>query len=129
MGRRQLALTALEFYSGIGGMHYALQHALPHAVVLEAFDINQAANTVYQHNFAKAPRQVRCLGVLSASSPAVLTRIAATPLFVLCCFHDKRLPLPVKGGPRVTDCRSAGRICSRRLAHGATLVSVEVPVG
>jgi hypothetical protein len=40
-------------------MHYALQRACPGSVVLDAFDVNHAANTVYQHNFSKQPRQVR----------------------------------------------------------------------
>jgi tRNA (cytosine38-C5)-methyltransferase len=51
-------LTALEFYSGIGGMHCALRLAAPSAAVLDAFDINHAANRCYKHNFGKAPKQV-----------------------------------------------------------------------
>ncbi|WIA16207.1 hypothetical protein OEZ85_012920 [Tetradesmus obliquus] len=53
-----MGLTALEFYSGIGGMHYALQLAAPAAAVLDAFDINHSANRCYEHNFGKAPKQV-----------------------------------------------------------------------
>ena len=52
------ALTALEFYSGIGGMHYALKAAMPSAVVLDAFDINHLANKVYEHNFGWPAKQV-----------------------------------------------------------------------
>jgi tRNA (cytosine38-C5)-methyltransferase len=52
------SLTALEFYSGIGGMHCALRLAAPSAVVLDAFDINHEANRCYEHNFGKAPKQV-----------------------------------------------------------------------
>jgi hypothetical protein len=44
--------------AGIGGMHYALQRACPGAVVLDAFDINHAANEVYAHNFGRRPKQV-----------------------------------------------------------------------
>ncbi|KAF6253754.1 DNA methyltransferase [Scenedesmus sp. NREL 46B-D3] len=51
-------LTALEFYSGIGGMHCALKLAAPTASVLDAFDINHSANQCYKHNFGKAPKQV-----------------------------------------------------------------------
>ncbi|KAJ9080707.1 C-5 cytosine-specific DNA methylase [Entomophthora muscae] len=54
---RLQALTALEFYSGIGGMRFALEGAVddPRAVkVLAAFDINPHANQVYLHNFGDA---------------------------------------------------------------------------
>jgi tRNA (cytosine38-C5)-methyltransferase len=52
-------LTALEFYSGIGGMHCALKLADLTAAVLDAFDINHSANKCYQHNFGKPPKQVK----------------------------------------------------------------------
>lgn len=48
---------ALEFYSGIGGMRYSLMKAAVNAVVVEAFDINDVANDVYQHNFGHRPYQ------------------------------------------------------------------------
>ncbi|KAJ4826592.1 C-5 cytosine-specific DNA methylase [Turnera subulata] len=47
----------LEFYSGIGGMRYSLVKAEVNAVVVEAFDINDVANDVYQHNFGHRPFQ------------------------------------------------------------------------
>ncbi|KAK9811898.1 hypothetical protein WJX72_012065 [[Myrmecia] bisecta] len=50
-------LRALEFYSGIGGMHYALRSVLPDAQVMAAFDINDVANAVYAHNFGLQPQQ------------------------------------------------------------------------
>lgn len=56
--------------AGIGGMHYALQRVAPNAVVLDAFDVNHAANSVYQHNFGKAPQQV---GHLIKSAAASVT--------------------------------------------------------
>jgi hypothetical protein len=57
-------LTALEFYSGIGGMRYALDAATRtnrtnrggHRV-LAAFDLNPVANAVYEHNFGVRPIQ------------------------------------------------------------------------
>lgn len=52
------ALRALEFYSGIGGMHAALKTVRPSAVVLAALDINPMANCVYEHNFGKLVKQV-----------------------------------------------------------------------
>jgi tRNA (cytosine38-C5)-methyltransferase len=44
-------VTVLEFYSGIGGMHWALRASATPYRVLAAFDINPLANQVYQHNF------------------------------------------------------------------------------
>ncbi|KAI9313369.1 hypothetical protein BX666DRAFT_1975839 [Dichotomocladium elegans] len=44
-------LRMLEFYSGIGGMHYAAILAGWDFEVIKAFDINNVANDVYKHNF------------------------------------------------------------------------------
>ncbi|KAF9978489.1 tRNA (cytosine-5-)-methyltransferase [Actinomortierella ambigua] len=43
----------LEFYSGIGGMHYAFNLSGHQGQVLKAFDINTTANEVYAHNHGK----------------------------------------------------------------------------
>ncbi|KAI9197207.1 S-adenosyl-L-methionine-dependent methyltransferase [Polychytrium aggregatum] len=51
------AIRALEFFSGIGGMHYGLEWAGVDAEVLASFDINHIANECYQHNFGIAPIQ------------------------------------------------------------------------
>eukprot|EP01135_Chromosphaera_perkinsii_P006126 Nk52_evm1s411 gene=Nk52_evmTU1s411 len=55
-------LKVLEFYSGIGGMHYGLRECLNGLGISEeeysvegAFDINQVANSVYQSNFPSVP--------------------------------------------------------------------------
>lgn len=49
-------LRALEFFSGIGGLHYALEYALEKSgQVVAAFDINTIANEVYTHNFGIKP--------------------------------------------------------------------------
>ncbi|KAL7746414.1 hypothetical protein RI367_008258 [Sorochytrium milnesiophthora] len=48
-----MAIKVLEFYSGIGGMHYALNAAGLDATVARAFEINNFANDVYAHNFGK----------------------------------------------------------------------------
>lgn len=46
--------SVLEFYSGTGGMHYALMEALGDRVkVVAAFDINTSVNSIYRHNFPK----------------------------------------------------------------------------
>ena len=43
--------VALEFFSGIGGLHYALCLARPGAVVARAFDVDDTATRVYASNF------------------------------------------------------------------------------
>lgn len=63
-----MPLRALEFYSGIGGMHYALIAAVPEAEVLRAFEINDVANDVYEHNFGKRPKQARALSYRTGHS-------------------------------------------------------------
>jgi len=50
-------VRVLEFYSGIGGLRYSLKEAGVQAVVVEAFEINDIANDVYQHNFGHRPSQ------------------------------------------------------------------------
>ncbi|CAD6197874.1 unnamed protein product [Caenorhabditis auriculariae] len=44
-------LTCIEFYCGIGGMHYALKEIQPESEVRAAVDINPSALTIYAHNF------------------------------------------------------------------------------
>ncbi|KAG6585458.1 tRNA (cytosine(38)-C(5))-methyltransferase 2, partial [Cucurbita argyrosperma subsp. sororia] len=48
----------LEFFSGIGGIRYSLLSAGVDAKVVRAFDINDKANDVYEHNFGDRPHQV-----------------------------------------------------------------------
>lgn len=55
--RPEMPWRVLEFYSGIGGMRYSLERAGVGATVVEAFDINNIANDVYQHNFGHRPCQ------------------------------------------------------------------------
>ncbi|XP_042411285.1 tRNA (cytosine(38)-C(5))-methyltransferase 2-like isoform X2 [Zingiber officinale] len=47
----------LEFYSGIGAMRYSLMRAGIPGCIVEAFDINNVANDVYEHNFGHRPFQ------------------------------------------------------------------------
>ncbi|KAK4796065.1 hypothetical protein SAY86_028391 [Trapa natans] len=56
----------LEFYSGIGGMRYSLIKAGVDAQVVEAFDINDTANDVYEHNFGHRPFQGNIQGLTAA---------------------------------------------------------------
>ena len=57
MAAEQPPLKVLEFYSGIGGWHYALSASSLRADVVAAFELNPNANAVYAHNFGLAPRQ------------------------------------------------------------------------
>ncbi|CAI9759560.1 unnamed protein product [Fraxinus pennsylvanica] len=63
----------LEFYSGIGGMKYSLMKGAVNAKVVEAFDINDVANDVYEHNFGHRPYQ----GNIQTLSAADLDRYDA----------------------------------------------------
>lgn len=63
----------LEFYSGIGGMRYSLMRAGIHGEVVEAFEINDRANDVYEHNFGHRPFQ----GNIQSLSAAELDKYAA----------------------------------------------------
>lgn len=74
-------------------MHYALQTlAAEHAVVLAAFDVNHAANAVYEHNFGQTPRQV---GEMATSTPQAASTRSRHP------------PLPVWALAAAADCPSA----------------------
>ncbi|KAI9099275.1 S-adenosyl-L-methionine-dependent methyltransferase [Phlyctochytrium arcticum] len=53
----QQEIKALEFFSGIGGLHYGLEYAHPNVQVLASFDINQHANSCYEANFGIKPIQ------------------------------------------------------------------------
>ncbi|GJX37650.1 tRNA (cytosine(38)-C(5))-methyltransferase [Tanacetum coccineum] len=55
--QQQQPWRVLEFYSGIGGMRYSAMEAGVNAKMVQAFDINDLANDVYQHNFAHRPFQ------------------------------------------------------------------------
>ncbi|GMH43586.1 hypothetical protein BSKO_11508 [Bryopsis sp. KO-2023] len=60
---RMVRMRAVEFYSGIGGLHWAFKSVLPEGQVVAAFDINEVANDVYQHNFGFRPHQGNIQGV------------------------------------------------------------------
>ena len=44
-------LKVLELFSGVGGMHFALEKATGSYKVVAAVDISEVANKVYRHNF------------------------------------------------------------------------------
>lgn len=51
-------LRVLELYSGIGGMHYALNLANIPADIVCAIDINPQANEIYNLNHGKLAKHV-----------------------------------------------------------------------
>jgi tRNA (cytosine38-C5)-methyltransferase len=53
--REEKIIIAIEFFSGIGGLHYGLQYASQNSKVVAAFDTNTNANKVYAHNFHLQP--------------------------------------------------------------------------
>ncbi|KAK9105002.1 hypothetical protein Scep_021846 [Stephania cephalantha] len=63
----------LEFYSGIGGMRYSIMKAGISATIVKAFDINDKANDVYEHNFGHRPFQ----GNIQSLTAAVLDNYGA----------------------------------------------------
>ncbi|KAJ1937087.1 hypothetical protein EC988_007997, partial [Linderina pennispora] len=48
-------VVCLEFFSGIGGLHYGFEQSGVPGTVAMAFDMNENANTVYEHNFGLRP--------------------------------------------------------------------------
>lgn len=71
-----MEVRCLEWFSGIGGLHYGLLEAQKRisesstinsqgekleVSVVAAFDINELANRTYEHNFQKAPITVNLL--------------------------------------------------------------------
>ncbi|XP_017796767.1 PREDICTED: tRNA (cytosine(38)-C(5))-methyltransferase [Habropoda laboriosa] len=59
-------MKVLELYSGIGGMHYALQESGIKGDIVAAVDINTIANSVYRHNFPNVLLMNRNIQALSA---------------------------------------------------------------
>lgn len=48
-------LKCVEFFSGIGGLHYGLRESGVEYEMVRAFDINAIANEVYEHNHSIKP--------------------------------------------------------------------------
>lgn len=77
-------VRALEFFSGIGGLHCGFQAAVPHGQVVAAFDINPAAQQVYEHNFpgtayhARDIRRIRARKFEEYAADVWLLRYAPT---------------------------------------------------
>ena len=68
------AHTVLEFFAGIGGLHYALRRSgAPHRVLC-AYDVDDSAVRTYRHNFE--PRSTPCYQSLPFD---LVTRLASRP--------------------------------------------------
>ncbi|XP_031572379.1 tRNA (cytosine(38)-C(5))-methyltransferase-like [Actinia tenebrosa] len=65
--KRDKVYRVLEFYSGIGGMHYAAKACGLKTNVVAAFEINTTANSVYKHNFPETSLCQRNIEGLSTS--------------------------------------------------------------
>ncbi|ORZ32655.1 S-adenosyl-L-methionine-dependent methyltransferase [Catenaria anguillulae PL171] len=82
-------LRVLEFYSGIGGMHYALKDAGIDAQIVAAFEVFDVANSVYNHNFGKG---IVKQGLLEAHKPADFAK--TMPICGPCLNHLADLQSP-----------------------------------
>jgi site-specific DNA-cytosine methylase len=107
-GSDKCNLKVLEFYSGIGGMHAALERAamagdIPAFEVLAAFDINDVANRVYAHNFdGGIVRRVCVLFHFQITSQALLC------MFRCEVWHELAYPTPIQTATFM--CREGSRI-------------------
>ena len=64
----KLPLDVLEFFSGVGGLHYALMQTGVSHIVRKAFDQDTAANATYMHNHPDTPVSTADLAKLKPSS-------------------------------------------------------------
>ncbi|KAJ3200689.1 spindle assembly checkpoint kinase, partial [Entophlyctis luteolus] len=77
------SVRALEFFCGIGGLHYGLLHCFSNAPektklavdVVAAFDINHVTNHVYHFNFGSKPTQT----AIEKITPKDLDKFDANP--------------------------------------------------
>ncbi|KAI0344264.1 S-adenosyl-L-methionine-dependent methyltransferase [Trametopsis cervina] len=63
-------IRAVEFYSGIGGMHLALSRSMVSGAVVHAYDWDQAACQVYGANYGTNPVERRDISALSGNELA-----------------------------------------------------------
>ncbi|KAL0327599.1 UNVERIFIED_CONTAM: tRNA (cytosine(38)-C(5))-methyltransferase 2 [Sesamum angustifolium] len=89
----------LEFYSGIGGMRYSLIEAGVGAEVVEAFDINDVANDVYEHNFGHRPHQKGSSDARASSFLKILELIPQTSRPPLMLFVENVVGFEAKRNP------------------------------
>ena len=87
-------LRTLEFFSGIGGLHYALRDTrIPHKV-LKSYGVDDAAVKAYRHNMPDTPVSTQNISSLKAAE----------------------LPVPTAGCYRRRASPTRGRVCSFRAA-------------
>lgn len=65
-------MNAIEFFSGIGGLHYACKRS-GSIKVIAAFDVNTIANAVYEHNFKIKPN----IKSIDSLTPAIIDAYSA----------------------------------------------------
>ena len=53
-------LRCIEFYSGIGGLHHAFLLTECEGEVVAAYDLNNLANAIYEHNFPSCKVKTVC---------------------------------------------------------------------
>ncbi|KAJ3373127.1 tRNA (cytosine-5-)-methyltransferase [Allomyces arbusculus] len=66
------AVRAIEFFSGIGGLHYGFTYTQVPGTVVAAFDVNAVANQCYAHNFPATPVSTASIEHLTANDLAKL---------------------------------------------------------
>ncbi|KAI0757624.1 S-adenosyl-L-methionine-dependent methyltransferase [Daedaleopsis nitida] len=71
-GHPSAIVRALEFYSGIGGLHRALTQSNVHGAIVRAFDWDQAASRVYSANYGPGIVQKVDISSLTAAELAAL---------------------------------------------------------
>jgi site-specific DNA-cytosine methylase len=78
-------MKVLELFSGVGGMRMALAQALtvPYSII-SAFDINTAANDVYNFNFKTK------VSVVCGLSFEILLQLSRRLVLLLCAPHTKQ---------------------------------------
>ncbi|KAL1741688.1 S-adenosyl-L-methionine-dependent methyltransferase [Schizophyllum fasciatum] len=77
-----MAVKALEFYSGIGGLHLALERSKLGGQVACAFDWDQAAEKVYRANFSTTPvKRVRGHALIARVDISTLTAASLRTTF------------------------------------------------
>ena len=66
-------LCVIEFYSGVGGWHYAIRETGLNLIVLAAIDINTIANEAYRHNFPSTQHYQKNISGITAQELDLLS--------------------------------------------------------
>ena len=76
-------IRAIEFFSGLGGWHYAVNGL---GRVVSAYDISEIANSVYKLNFGDSPiaRELATISISEISAPTANTWLMSPPCQPFC---------------------------------------------